>query len=95
MPLEGSAAIGTQHLAKPGIGERQHFKGEPQGRGRSTSPAALERDLAEVQLIGAEVGVGGIVDVEPPDARIGEEDGAAAVGLEAVLMGVDDDAVDA
>ena len=42
MPLEGSAAVGTQHLAKPGIGERQHFEGEPQGRGRSTRTAAFE-----------------------------------------------------
>jgi len=42
---------------------------------------------------GAEIGVGGVVFVEASDVGIAEEDAAAAVGLEAVFVRVDDDGV--
>jgi hypothetical protein len=61
----------------------------------AAAPAAraLEADLAEVQLGLGEVGEGRVVAIDALDRRVGEEDRAAAVGLQAVLVGVDDDRV--
>ena len=73
--------------------EVERAQREPERRGGRSGPGALERDLAQVQVAAREVGVGRVVLVEPPDARVAEEDRAAAVGLEAVLVRVDDDAV--
>jgi hypothetical protein len=46
-----------------------------------------------MEIFGGEVGVGGVVFVEATDGGIAEENAAAAVGLETVLVGVDDDGV--
>ena len=73
--------------------ERQQALRRPERDGRRSGARAFEADLAQVQLVGAEVGVGGVVLVEPADRGIAEEDAAATVGLQAVLVRVDDDRV--
>src|ERR1700722_11746086 len=46
-----------------------------------------------MEVFGGEVGVGRVVLVEAADGGVAEENRAAAVGLEAVFVGVDDDGV--
>ncbi len=46
-----------------------------------------------MKLFGGEVGEGGIVFVVAADGGVAEEDAAAAVGLQAMLVRVDDDGV--
>src|SRR3954447_27076927 len=57
-------------------------------------PGTFKTDFAKVQFGRAEIGVGRIVFVEAPDIRIAKENAAAAVRLQAVLVGIDDDGVD-
>ena len=78
-------------LAVAGVG--QEALGGPEGDGGGSGAGALEGDLAEVEFFGGEVGEGRVVFVEAADGGIAEEDGAAAVGLEAMLVRVDDDGV--
>ena len=68
---------------------------QPQRGGGRAGARALEADLAQMQLVGREVRVRRVVRVQAPDAGIGEQDRPAAVGLEAVLVRVDDDRVGA
>jgi hypothetical protein len=44
-----------------------------------------------MKVSGREIGVWRVVLVQPPDRRIGEQHGAAAVGLKAMLVWVDHD----
>ena len=81
-PRELAAALERQ---EPHRGPQRH-------RGRAGA-RAFERDLAQVQLVRREVGVGRIVAVEAPDGGIAKEHAAAAVGLQPVLVRVDDDGV--
>ena len=46
-------------------GGRQHLEGQPQGGGRSAGAGALQRDLTQVQFVGGEIGVRGVVLVVP------------------------------
>ena len=46
-----------------------------------------------MQFCGAEIGVGGIVLVKRANGRIPEEYAAAAIGLQPVLVRIDDDRV--
>ena len=80
-----------RELAAGGVGEEA--LGGPEGDGRGSGAGALEGDLAEVEVFGGEVSVGGVVLVEAADGGVAEEDASAAVGLEAVFVGVDDDGV--
>ena len=73
--------------------QRQHLQRQPQRAGRGARPRALEADLAQVQLVGREVRVRRVVLVEAADARVGEDHRAAAVGLQPVLVRIDDDRV--
>ncbi len=73
--------------------QRQHLERQPQRARRGARARALQADLAEVQLVGGEVGVGRVVHVEAPDVGVGEQHRAAAVGLQPVLVRVDDDRV--
>src|SRR5580704_16728147 len=73
--------------------ERQQFLRGPEGGGCGAGARTFETDFAEVKFGGAEVGVGRIVFVEAADSRIAEENAAAAVRLETVLVRVDDDGV--
>ena len=75
--------------------QRQRAQRRPQRGGGRAGARALEADLAEVQVVRGEVRVRRVVGVEPADAGIGEQDAAAAVGLEAVLVRVDHDRVGA
>ena len=73
--------------------ERQQAHRRPERHGARARPRALEADLAQVQVGRAEVRVRRVVLVEPPDRRVAEEDAAAAVGLQAVLVRIDHDRV--
>ena len=73
------------------VGEQ--LLGGPESDGGGSGAGALEGDLAEMEFLRGEVGVRGVVFVEAADGGVAEEDAAAAVGLEAVLVRVDDDGV--
>ena len=74
-------------------GAGQQLLGGPERDGGGSGAGALERDLAEVEVFGGEVGVGRVVLVEAAHGGVAEEDAAAAVGLQAVLVRVDDEGV--
>ena len=63
--------------------------------GSSTRARALEADLARVEFVAREVRVRRIVVVEPPNARVAEDDATTPVRLEAVLVRIDRDRVGA
>ena len=69
------------------------LEGRPERHGARSRPGALEADLAQMQLGRAEVGVRRVVLVQLPDRRVAEEHAAAAVGLKAMLVRIDDDRV--
>ena len=73
------------------VGEQ--LLGGPESDRGGSGAGALERDLAEVEILRREVGVGGVVFVEAADGGVAEEDTAATVGLQAVLVRIDDDGV--
>ena len=73
--------------------QREGAEREPERGGGGARAAALQRDLAEVERVRCEVGVRRVVAVEPADDRVAEEDGAAAVGLEPVLVRIHHDRV--
>ena len=92
--FEGGFVAGFEVLgegAAASVGE-ELLRG-PESDGGGSGAGTLERDLAEVKIFGGEVGVRGVVFVEAADGGIAEEDAAAAVGLKAVLVRVDDDGV--
>ena len=89
-PVAGGADAGGEDRAEAVVGaEREGAEREPERAGGGAGPRAFERDLAEVQFVRGEVGVRRVVTVEPADGRIAEEDAAAAVGLEPVLVRID------
>ena len=92
--FEGCFATGFETLGE-GAARRVREKalGCPESDGRGSGAGALERDFAEVEIFGGEVGVGGVVFVEAAYGGIAEENGSAAVGLETVLVRVYDDGV--
>ncbi len=103
--LEQRQRVGRLDQVRPGA-RRAHAGGQdrrqveraqrqPQRGGGRAGARALEADLAEVQVAGGEVGVRRVVLVQPADAGVAEQHRAAAVGLQAVLVRVDDDAVGA
>jgi hypothetical protein len=95
MEFEGGGVAGLQVLRKLTTGGvRQKLLGGPKGDGRGSCTGTLQGDLSEMKIFGREIGVGGVVFVETADGRIAEENGAATVGLETVLVGVDDNGVD-
>ena len=89
----GPAAAGQplRELARLGIGQ-QLLRG-PQRDGGCARAGALQADLAQVQLVRAEIGVGRVMLVEAANSGVTEQDAAAAVGLQAMFVGVDDDGV--
>src|SRR5579863_4824113 len=80
--LEGGRPALLQPLCKVTIRlkRKQPLRGPERDRGR-TGPGTLQADLAQVQLLRREVGIGRIVLVEPADSGIAEEHAAAAIGL--------------
>jgi hypothetical protein len=74
---------------------RQELLCCPESNGRGSGAGALEGDLAEVKVFRGKVGVGRVVFIEAADGGIAKENGSTAVGLEAVLVGIDDDGVSA
>ena len=76
----------------PGLKRQQPLRG-PQGHRRCPGPGTLQADLAKVQLLGSEVGVRRVVLVEAAHAGVAKEHAAAAVGLQPVLVRIDDDRV--
>ena len=92
--FEGGSVAGFETLGEgcvTGVGEE--LLGGPECYRRGPGARTFEGDLAEVEVFRGEVSVGRVVFVEAADSRVAKEDAAAAVGLEAVLMGVDDDGV--
>src|SRR5690606_41554092 len=90
----GGPGAGGADGAEAVVGaEGEDLEGEPEGACRRPRPRALQADLAEVEAVRGEVGVGRVVAVEPADGGVAEEDAAAAVGLEPMLVGVHDDRV--
>src|ERR1700749_3008384 len=77
--------------AAGGVGGK--LLGRPESYGGGSGAGALEGDLSEMEVLRGEVGVRGVVFVEAADGGVAKEDGAAAVGLEAVFVRVDDDGV--
>ena len=73
--------------------KREQSHRRPECRRRGPGPRAFQRDLAQVQLGRAEVGVGRVMPVEPADGRVAEKHAAAAIRLEPVLVRVDDDRI--
>src|ERR1700691_3281739 len=73
--------------------EGQKALGGPKRHGRCARPRAFEADLAKVEFAGSEVGVGRVVLVPAAHGGIAEQDAAAAVGLQTMLVRVDDDGV--
>src|ERR1035437_8852787 len=69
--------------------------GGPESYGGGSGAGTFEGDLAEVEFLRREVGEGGVVLVEAADGGVAEENAAAAVGLQAVLVRVDDERVGA
>src|SRR5689334_11973155 len=65
----------------------------PECYGSSAGARALEADFAEVKLAGREVGVGRVVPVEAANSRIAEDNASATVGLQTMLMRIDDNRV--
>ncbi len=92
--FEGGVAAGFEALRELAAGSvGQQLLGGPERDGGGSGAGALERDFAEVEILRGEVGVGRVVFVEAADGGVAEENAAAAVGLEAVLVRVDDDGV--
>src|SRR6266576_2279490 len=73
--------------------QRQQSLRGPQGRRRRPRTGALQAYLAQVQLRGAEIGVGRIVLVQSAHSGIAKEHAAAPVGLPSVFVRIDDNRV--
>jgi len=69
--------------------QRQQPLRGPQGNGRGSCARTLQADLAQVKILRGEVRVGRIVPVEPAYPGSHKQDAAAAVGLQPVLVGID------
>ncbi len=73
--------------------ERQQALRGPERHCRGSGTRALEANLAQVQFVGGEVGIGRVVLVKAAHLRIAKENAAAAIGLETMLVGVDHDGI--
>ena len=93
-PVERRAPPGREHRAEALVAlQRQRLQRQPQPGGRRAGARALQADLAEVQVGLGEVRERRVVAIDALHRRIGEQHRAAPVGLQAVLVGVDDDRV--
>src|SRR5882757_6926612 len=73
--------------------QRQQSLRGPQGRRGGPRAGALQAYLAQVQLRGTEIRVGRIVLVQSANSGIAKEHAAAPVGLQSVLVRIDDNRV--
>ena len=91
MKTQRALAAGVESLGErsPRLGGQKSL-GRPEGHGRGSGARALKRNLAEVKLVRAEVGVRRIVPVESPDRRVPEQHTATAVRLQPVLVRIND-----
>src|SRR4029077_20690710 len=71
---------------------KESLRGPQRRRGR-TRARALQADFTQVEFGGAEIGIRGIVLVQAADARIAKKHTAAAIRLQAMLVGINDDGV--
>ena len=93
-PVERRAPPGREHRAEALVAlQRQRLQRQPQAGGRRAGARALQADLAQVQVGLGEVRERRVVAIDALHGRIGEQHRAAPVGLQAVLVGVDDDGV--
>ena len=92
--LESGGAAVVQHPRELAAAhERQQALRRPERDRRGAGPRAFEADLAEVQFVRTEIGVRRIVVVVDADCRVAKQHAAAAVGLQAVLVRIDDDRI--
>ena len=93
--LERCGAAVVQHARElAAANQRQQPLRRPERDRRGAGPRAFEADLAEVQLLRTEIGVRRVVPVVDADRGIAKQHAAAAVGLQAVLVRIDDDRID-
>src|SRR5437879_9044122 len=69
--------------------EGQQFVRRPQSSRSRPRTGALQAYLAQVQFLGAEIGVGRIVLIQSADLGVAKEHATAPVGLQSVLVRVD------
>src|SRR5580658_6339175 len=77
----------------PSRNKRQQPLRSPECHSRGSGAGALQADFAQVEFGRGEIGIRRVVLVKTTDLRIAEENAAAAIWLQAVFMGVDDDGV--
>ncbi len=91
---QGTVAAGAERVGELAAAlERQQPLRRPQRNRRCPGARAFQRNLPEVQFVRAEVGVGRIVPVMTADGRVAKQYAAAAVGLQPVLVRIDDDGI--
>jgi hypothetical protein len=94
MEFQSSGMAGFKTFGKvAAYGVGQQLLGGPERNGRGSGTGAFERNLTKVKVFRRKVGIGGVVFVEAADGGIAEENATAAIGLEAMLVRVDDDGV--
>ena len=92
--LQGRRTAASEAMGKRASRHRrQELLRGPQSHRRGTGPRTLQTDLAKVQLLGREVGVGRVVLVEASHRRVAKENASAAVGLQAVLVRINHDRI--
>ena len=67
--------------------------GGPERYGSGAGPRTFQTDFAQMKFVRTEVGVGGIVLIEPPDCWVAKQDAAASVRLQAMFVRIDHDRV--
>ena len=94
MEFEGSGVASFESFCEGSAGlVWEQLLGCPESYRRGSGTRTLEGDFSEVEIFGREVGVRGVVFVEATNCGVTEENTAAAIGLKAVFVGIDDDGV--
>ena len=94
--LHCCVARGFEHGGEfPSPYQRQQALRGPERYGGSAGARTFQADFAEMKIRRSEIGVGRIVFVDCADLRIAKQHAAAAVGLQAVLVRINDDGIGA
>ena len=73
--------------------QRQQALRRPKRHGCRPGARTLQADLPKMQFVRGEISIGRIVFVEASHGRIAKQHAAAAVGLQPVLVRIDDDGI--
>ena len=94
MQEHGGLATTTQPICKLTVcDEREQLLGCPQGYGGSAGARTLQADLAQMQIMRSEIGVGRIMFIKAAYSRITKKDAAAAIRLQPMLVRINHDGV--